>query len=433
MRTYNFLKISIVSLSLILTVALIFPAPALAQGITTEDTVKEGEVVNHNMVLSGPTVKMSGTIEGDLLAVGDKVTIDGKVEGNLVAIGNQVVLNGPVSGSVYIGAVSLVVGPQASVGRDVSYIGGMFETQDSSSITRDLNLVSLDANMAGSTGRDVHALIGPLRMGIVIYDFMKSQGWLPQTTGFDLRSPQSASAGQSAIGSSLTLQSVRNLILLASPAGGQRDQLLQQNSDSASEGWQDWGIALLRNMAALMIVGLLAVWLLPAQLSWTSEQPRIKPWRSLLTGFLILLLGWFVALLALLLFLGLSFFLFWASLPNLGFLVGSLGLLAVGLAMVVFWLSIVYFSKVVIAFLLGRMLFKRFMPKYEQNRVGPLLIGVILYALVASIPYLGWVVAVITTMFGLGALWMVGYPHKVEESEAVHVVQPAGMDAGLPS
>ena len=396
----------------------------MAQGFTIEDTVKEGEVVDHNLVLSGPTVKMDGTVEGDLMAIGDKVTINGEVDGNLVVIGNQVVLNGPVSGSVYIGAATLVVGSEASVGRDVSFIGGMFETQETSSVARDLNLVSLDANMAGSTGRDVNALIGPMRLGIVIYDFLKNQGWLPKTTGLELRSPQATSAGHVALGS-LTLQSVRHVVLLASPAGG----LGFQDSTTNTEAWRDWGIALLRNIGALLIVGLLAAWLLPLQLRWTSSQPQSRPWRSLLTGFLILLLGWFVAILVLLLFLGLAFFLFWASLPNLGFLVGSLGLLAVGLVVVVYWLSIAYFSKVIMAFLLGRMLFRRFLPKYEQGRFGPLFVGVIVYALAASIPYLGWVFSVIITMFGLGALWIAAFPHKRVEAEPETVLQPA--DTGM--
>lgn len=423
MRTHKFLKTLIISLSLILTLALMFPAPASAQGITIEDTVKEGEVVDHNLVLSGPTVKMDGKVEGDLLAIGDKISINGEVDGNLIVIGNQVKLNGPVSGSVYIGAATLVVGADASVGRDISFIGGMFETQDQSTIERDLNMVTLDARMAGSTGRDVNALIGPLRLGMAIYNFIQSQGWLPKTTSLDLQSFQDVSV----LGSDLTLQTLGPLVLISSPEHAPA----WQSSMASAEQWEEWGIALLRDMAALLIVGLLAAWLIPAQLLWTSEQPRIKPWRSLLTGFLILLLGWFVALLVLLLVLGLTFFLFWASLPNLGFLVGSLGLLAVGLAVVVFWFCIVYFSKVVVAYLLGRLLFKRFLPKYAQSRFGTLFTGVILFALIVSIPYLGWVVSVITTMFGLGALWLVAFPHKEVEAETVTVAQPA--DAGMPS
>ncbi|HJS17984.1 MAG TPA: hypothetical protein VJ785_04505, partial [Anaerolineales bacterium] len=164
---------------------------------------------------------------------------------------------------------------------------------------------------------------------------------------------------------------------------------------------------------------------------------RIKPWRSLLIGLVILLLGWLIALLALLLVLGLSFFLFWLSLPNLGFLVAALGLLAIGLALVVYWLSIVFFSKVVVAFLVGRMLFSRIMPRYAHSKVWPLLTGVVLYALLASIPYLGWVIAVFTTMFGLGALWMVSTasPPRLRQGEPAPMLQPADDDlnVGLPA
>jgi cytoskeletal protein CcmA (bactofilin family) len=433
MRTHNLLKISVLSLSLILIVALMFPSPAHAEGITVKDTVKEGEVVDHNMVLSGPVVRMDGKIEGDLLAVGDQIKINGEVDGNLLVIGNQVVLNGPVSGSIYIGAATLVVGPQASVGRDVSFIGGMFETNETSAIKRDLNIISLDSKLAGETGRDVNALVGPLRLGMVIYNFIKDQGWLPQSTGFDSGNVSSQSAGQSLLANGLTLHSIQPLVLIASPASELGIQPPRQASGTNTEQWQAWGIALLRNIAALLIVGLLSVWLIPAQLTFSSEQPRRKPWRSLLVGFLILLLGWFLALLALLLVIGLAFFFFWISLPNLGFLVGSLGVMAVGLASIIYWLSIAYFSKVIIAFLLGRTIFSRSTSKYAQGRVLPLIVGVVLFALIVSIPYLGGVVSVIATMFGLGALWMVAFPEKVKEPEAVTVVQPAEADLGLSS
>lgn len=429
MRTHKFLKTTVLSISLVLTLALMFPAPAFAQGITIEDTVKEGEVVDHNMVLSGPVVKMDGTIEGDLLAVGNQIKINGKVDGNLLVIGNQVVLNGPVTGSVYIGAATLVVGPEASVGRDVSFVGAMFETNETSAIGRDLNIITLDSKMAGDTGRDVNALVGPLRLGMVIYQFIQDQGWLPKSTGLDIRSP----AGQPVMGTGLMLQSLRPLVLIAAPAHELGQQPPQQSSGVDAEQWQAWGIALLRNIAALLIVGLLAVWLIPAQLIYSSEQPRSRPWRSLLTGFLVLLLGWLVLLITLLLVLGVAFFLFWISLPNLGFLVGSLGAMAVGLAAVIYWFSIYFFSKVIVAFLLGRTIFAKSTWKYAQGNVVPLLVGVILLALIVSIPYLGWVVSVISTMFGLGALWMVAFPHKAKETEPVAVVQPAEADMGLSS
>src|SRR5512146_184732 len=118
------LKPTIVWLGLILGIAFMLPAPALAGGINLDNTVEKGEVLDQNVILSGPAVSMQGTINGDLLAMGDEITIDGKVDGSLVTAGKKVTLNGPVSGSVVIAAPTLVLGPQASIGRDVYFVGG---------------------------------------------------------------------------------------------------------------------------------------------------------------------------------------------------------------------------------------------------------------------------------------------------------------------
>jgi hypothetical protein len=103
-----------------------------------------------------------------------------------------------------------------------------------------------------------------------------------------------------------------------------------------------------------------------------------------------------------------------------------LGLIGLGLAVTIFWLSIVYFSKIVIVMLVGKLLFKRWIPKYAHNRVLPLLTGVILYALLASIPYLGWLVTVVVTLLGLGAIWIVSYPRRLPKGESTVSPEPVG-------
>jgi uncharacterized membrane protein len=70
------------------------------------------------------------------------------------------------------------------------------------------------------------------------------------------------------------------------------------------------------------------------------------------------------------------------------------------------------------------LLFKRFLPKYADNRILPFLTGVIIYALVASIPYLGWLVVVIVTFYGLGALWKLASLRKLPEVESTALPQP---------
>jgi hypothetical protein len=110
-----------------------------------------------------------------------------------------------------------------------------------------------------------------------------------------------------------------------------------------------------------------------------------------LTGSLVFVLGYIVTFLLFTLILDLSIFLYWVSLPTLGFETGTLGLTSLGIALSIFWLSIVFFSKIIVAYLCGSLFFKRFLPKFAHHRVWPFLSGVILYPLLTSIPTgVGW-------------------------------------------
>jgi hypothetical protein len=423
MKKNKLWKLLIVSICLFLAVTLMLPTSALAQGIIVGETVEAGEVLDQNAVLYGPAVVMDGVINGDMLAVGDKITINGEVDGSLVIIGKTVTLNSPVGGSVYVAAISLKLGPQATIGRDVFFIGGRLETNETSSINRDLNVIGLEATLSGNTGRDVNALVGPLNLIQAIYNYMISKGWLPPS--LQLNSTFQDGSNKLAVPvMAFGLPSVENRILFSSAPvgrlaleGGPGLQASEQGGTIDVEQLKSWAVPTLRNLAALLILGLLVLWLVPAQLNWAGEKVRTNPWRALLNGLLVFVFGWLSVLLLFVLILALAFFFFWASLPNLAFLTGTLGLGVLGVAVSIFWLSINYFSKIIVAFLFGRLLFKRFIPKYAHSRIWPFLTGVILYVLLASVPYLGWLVAVIVTFFGLGALWMVSNPRKMPESQ----------------
>jgi type IV secretory pathway VirB2 component (pilin) len=431
MKTNKNWEFSILLLFLILAVTFMLPTSARAQGIAIEGTVGKGEVLDQSLILYGQDVVMDGVIHGDLITVGKNVTINGEVDGSLVIIGQNVSLNGPVTGSSYVGALNCKLGPQANIGRDLYFIGTSLETQVGSTINRDLKAISLDAKLSGTVTGEVNALVGPVNLIQAAYNFMLDKGWLSQP--FKLNFPwfQRGFEKQVAPGTAFGLVFIQNYLGI-SPASARGpalsvDQGLQSPRQAGAidiARIQSWAGPMLRNLAALLILGLLVLWLLPAQLSFAGEQARIKPWRTLLTGLLVFVIGWFAALLALLLILALAFFLYWVSLPTLGFFVGALGLTSLGLVLSLFWLSIAYFSKIIIAFLCGSLLFKRFLPKYAHYRILPFLTGVILYALLASIPYLGWLIAVIVTFLGLGAIWTLSTSRKQLKEQSVEPPQP---------
>ena len=419
MKKYS--KLTLLIVSLLLIAVFLLPTPARASGIEIDDSVGQGEVLNKSLVLFGTDVLMDGVINGDLIAVGDHITLNGEVNGTLVVLGNTVVLNGPVTGSVYSGAVDLELGSPADIGRDVYFIGGRIVSQETANIGRDLNVISLDASLSGTTGGNVNAMVGPITLIQAILQFIDNQGWFSQPLLMTTQPDQVIFNPQTVLLMAFGLQPIPNALLNAEetqPAHTQSTRL-------DTEALKAWGVPLLRTLVSLVILGLLMLWLVPAQTGWAGEQLRTRPWKALSLGLIIAVLGWVAAVLLFLIILGLAVFFYWLSMPNLGFLVGSLGLTTLGLGVTVFWLSIMYFSKIIVAYLVGKLLFKRFIPKYAQGRVLPFLTGVLIYALLASIPYLGWVISILTTLFGLGALWMTSGFRKKRLVQPVEEVPPS--------
>lgn len=71
-----------------------------------------------------------------------------------------------------------------------------------------------------------------------------------------------------------------------------------------------------------------------------------------------------------------------------------------------FWIFILfvsYLSKVIVAYRFGGWFLGRFMPR-AQRRVWSLLFGLVVFVLLAAIPYAGWALSLIVTFIGLGAV-----------------------------
>jgi len=155
-----------------------------------------------------------------------------------------------------------------------------------------------------------------------------------------------------------------------------------------------------------LIYGFLGLWLLSSALARASETLRVKPLPVVGYGLLALiiaanLLGVVLLLAVLLIILGL--WLGSVTLWELAFAFWAVGFSTLALAATLLILFVLYGTKVIVAYLIGKLALKPFMPKVEQYRMLPLLLGLIVYVLLHSIPLFGWTVAIIVTAVGLGA------------------------------
>jgi hypothetical protein len=167
-----------------------------------------------------------------------------------------------------------------------------------------------------------------------------------------------------------------------------------------------WFFKLMREIVALLVFGALALWLIPNVTQKVVEQARLNVLPAAGYGVVTILLGYFAAFLAASLLFGLGLILAIVTLGSVSGPVFGLGFSALAFAMAVFSFLVGTGSKVVVSLLLGGLLVDKIAPQTPNRKVWVLLAGVLIYALVRSIPFIGWIIALLATLVGVGAMYL---------------------------
>ena len=434
-------------LSLALVLVLTTVGSAQAADINGSGNVGTGETINDDLILGGNTVVMDGTVNGMLVAGGNTVTINGTVngdailagktivisegaviDGNLFAAGSEIDVMGKITGSIASGSGSLSLAPGASVGRNVYYGGYNFDTKNGSTIGRDLFFGGYQAILAGEVSQDVHLagaaaeINGKIGRNAILdisspnqqnsTPMFMPQQQLPPAIPTGLRISKDAQ-----IGGTLTYTSSvnQNSSVQAAPAGGivfqtpvpPQAQKPQNQPLSQRIPLLGWLFGRIRELVSLLILGGLALWLLPTILERTVEMARTKVAASAGYGFLTLLVGYIGAVIVFIVILVISILLGLVSLGGLGWAFFGVTSSGLGLALTIFTLLVTYGSKLIVAYLAGTWIGKSLFPQATHLRVWSMVVGVAAYVLLRSIPILGFLIAFVVILIGLGAMWLV--------------------------
>ena len=160
----------------------------------------------------------------------------------------------------------------------------------------------------------------------------------------------------------------------------------------------------LRSLLALLLVGLLLMWVVP---NWTrrlADAIQARPLASLGWGVLgfIVFIALTIAILLATVLLAVIFGLI--TLGGMVLLIISLGVFAEAVLVLAFLISVGYLAQIVVSFLVGRLLLGRVQPNRASDRVLPLVIGLVLYAILTAIPVLDFIVGLVVVLLGLGAI-----------------------------
>ena len=416
-------------LVMVFTLTFGFASTAYAFENIEDGDLPAGEVVDDDLFIFGETVVVDGTVNGDLFAFGNTVVVNGTVNGSLFSGAQTVTVNGTVSGSVYTGTSYTQIGSSAEIGRNLFFGGFALDIQEGASISQDIAVGGYQAVVNGKIGRDLYAGAGALEIngavgGDVRADVegptqdMGPTPYMPFTPpGAPAMLPSGLRISENAqIGGQIAYTSPvdQGNTIETDPAGGVVFSTPVPDTTpgytpevSAQFNVGRWLLQRAREFFTLLVLGGFVLWLLPNLLNKVVAKVQSEPLPSTGWGFVTIIVGYAGAVVAAGLVLALAIFFGVLTLGGLGRSIFGVGFSSLGLTMAIFVLLISYGSKLVVAFWGGKWILSKLAPQAAESKIWPLVLGVVLYVLLRAIPVLGWVIGVIVTLLGLGAMWLV--------------------------
>ena len=338
--------------------------------------VPAGDTLRDDLYICGGKVDIAGVVQGDVVACGGNVNLSGAVTGSMMSgagstrvsgsVGRtlrcgsgEVQITGSVGDDLLAGCGRLVLARDARIGRDLLAGGGQIDLDGS--VGRNVYAGTGELSIAGDVGGNVRATSGRTRL---LQDASVKGDFIYTSDRSMVRAPGASIGGR---------------IEQRVPSGRQRHGPIGRMIGSTIGfmiGWE-------RALVGLLAIGLLLVLPFPGFTRRTLDALGGSPAPSLGVGLLMFFAVPFVALTA----------------GVIGLLIGGwwLGLTL----MVLFGASLMLGIAVTGAFLGARLLNR---PGRDVRLVWALLAGLAILTFVTRVPILGICVAVLSAIFGLGAL-----------------------------
>jgi cytoskeletal protein CcmA (bactofilin family) len=413
------------ALALLLLVTAPLGARAAERRTGETAIVATGEVIADDLVITGDRVVIDGTVRGDVLAAAQTVEVNGTIEGDLIAAGAAVLISGRVADDVRVaggvlrlasgaqigddlqaGGMSLELRPGSAVGGALMFGGG--QGLMAGAVGEELLFAGEGLDLRGSVGRDVEAYVGG--GGRVAWPAQVKLDGAPAAP----QVPSGLTVAQSArVAGSLSYTSRESASLPPGAVAG-RVTFSEQPSGAAAaptpveRGTWAWVLDLARRYAALLLVGLLLLWLAPRLTREVTGELESQPLASLGWGFISIFAIALAFLLVPLATVILAVLLGTVKLTGLMGLVIAIGTLALLALAVLTIIAIAYVAQIAVSFELGRLILLRLRPAWTERPYAPLALGLSLLVLLTAIPGVGGLFTLAAVLLGLGALWLLG-------------------------
>jgi anti-sigma factor RsiW len=333
-------------------------------------TVTADETVDDTLLALGQTVLIDGTVNGDLLAFGREVTVRGNVTGNLITGAQTVTIEGTVGGSVIGGAQGLSLA-NARIGRDFYGFGNEVEIEPEANVSGNAIGFGETVGVDGRVGVDFKGFGSRVRIGGAVEGNV--DGYAGTMTVLSTARVGGNVTGHVDSAGDLTVAPGANV------AGTVEEQLVEREQRRNRYETFGYYFSQVIRLAGAFVTGLLLLWLFPV-LREARLPDALAVLRSAGIGLAAAVTLPVAALVFCVTIIGIP-------LGLLTFVIGAIGL---------------YFSKAVIAQIIGRGLLRErgTPPHYAAT----LLVGLVIVIVAINLPWIGGLTNLVLTLVGFGVI-----------------------------
>lgn len=353
-----------------------------------------GQVISDDLYIAASEIYIDGTVEGDLIAGGGTIVINGTVTGDALLGGASIQLNGRVEGDMRAAGAEIAVA--GTIGEDLIAGGGGGSTMipfaaGPQPLTPGIRLtksaqVGGDALIGGGAGSVDGTIVGNLWLAMGTAELAARVGGNAELAGETINVADTATiSGTLRYTSAVpnpTLEAIATTAQYTPPTPAQRPDPVAT--------FLGWVLRTALVLAGFALLAWLTLRLAPRLLTGPAGALAAQPGRAGLYGLLTALLFIFLPLASALLVFAMV--LFWGWFPGVVLGLALFGVLAV------LW----FLSPLITGLWLGRRLATAF--GRETNDLAALLGGVLLLALLGRLPFVGWLVSLVSFVLALGAL-----------------------------
>jgi cytoskeletal protein CcmA (bactofilin family) len=333
-------------------------------------TVEAGETIEDTLFAAGDTIAIDGNVNGDLLAFGRSITVRGNVAGNIFTGGETVSVEGTVGGSIIGGARGLTLA-RARVARNLFGFGRDVDVDSAAEIGGNALAFGESVGIDGRVGSDLMGFGNTVTIGGTVL------GDVEGFAGAVRLLPTARVTGNV----TAHVDSVGDLDIAdgAVVGGTTSEQLVEREARRNPYYTFRFYLRQVVRLGAAFVTGLVLLWLFPA-LREVSLPTVVAVLRSGGIGLAAMVTLPVAAFLVCLTIVGIP-------LGVLAFVLGAIGL---------------YFSKTVLALVIGRSLFRD--PANPPHYAAALLAGLAIVIVAINVPLVGGLANFLLTIVGFGII-----------------------------